>query len=524
VDQLFVKFDRPDSPGCSVGISKSGRVEYERGYGMANLELGTPITPASVFHVASISKQFTAMSIMLLAQRRQLSIDDEVRKYIKEFPDYGKRITIRHLLTHTSGLRDAYSLRELSEPRDEGTDRMDALVQILSRQRGLNFNPGAEYQYNNGGYTVLAVIVKRVSGQSLREFAEENIFKPLGMNHTHFHDDPEMVMSNRATGYHGDGAAVRIPVHGDLGRIVGNTGLFTTARDLLTWEQNFAYIRVGDPAMLKAMQTPTPLTGGGISPYGLGLQMHEYRGLRAVEHSGGDPGYAANLVRFPDQGIAIALLCNRDDIDLTGLTNGLADIYLAGSFPPSSQSTSTTVLDPHAVGVSADQLAMKVGLYRDTTSGNVGQISLRDGKLMANAGGDNMELIPVSADRFVIAGTPITLEFTNEEVHVTGAGPEPVVSRKVDTLKLSNVDMREFAGEYRNIDLGVKYALTATEAGLVIQRPSRPKIPLQPTAPDEFFGDIVEVVKFSRDKRGTVTGFTIRSAGVRHLEFDRVKP
>jgi CubicO group peptidase (beta-lactamase class C family) len=204
VDKLFARWSSTDSPGCSLGVSRNGVTMYERGYGMANLELKVPITPLTVFHVASVSKQFAAMSILLLAQHGQLSLDDEVRKYIPELPDYGTRLTIRHLLTHTSGLREGFTLLGLAAPREDGVDPNDAVVNMLVRQGALNFTPGSDYQYNNGGYTMLGSIVKRVSGQSLRPFADANIFKPLGMAHTHFHDDPTMIVPNRASGYHRD--------------------------------------------------------------------------------------------------------------------------------------------------------------------------------------------------------------------------------------------------------------------------------------------------------------------------------
>ena len=254
VDQLFAEWNRSDSPGCSLGVSQNGVRVYERGYGMANLELGVTITPASVFPAASISKQFTAMSILLLAQRGQLSLDDDVQKYIPEWADHGSRITIRHLLTHTSGLRDAFMLQGLAPPHEDGTEPNDAILKILARARGLNFAPGAEFQYNNGGYNLLGNIVKRVSGQSLRAFADANIFKPLGMTHTHFHDDPSMIVPNRVSGYHRDGSGLHLA--SENGGIVGNAGLQTTVGDLLLWEQNFAEVRVGDRALVTAMQTP----------------------------------------------------------------------------------------------------------------------------------------------------------------------------------------------------------------------------------------------------------------------------
>ena len=259
IDKLFAQWDRSDSPGCALGVSQHGVIVYQRGYGMASLELGVRITPASVLPAASISKQFTAMSILLLAKRGQLSLDDEIQKYIREFGDHGSRITIRHLLTHTSGLRDAFLLQGLAPPREDGVDPNEAISKILARTQGLNFAPGAEFQYNNGAYNLLGSIVKRVSGQPLRAFADANIFKPLGMTHTHFHDDPSMVVPNRVSGYHQDGSGWHVAA--ENGGLVGNAGLQTTVGDLLLWEQNFAEPRVGDRQLGIAMQTPAIPTG-----------------------------------------------------------------------------------------------------------------------------------------------------------------------------------------------------------------------------------------------------------------------
>ncbi len=323
---------------------------------------------------------------------------------------------------------------------------------------------------------------------------------------------------------------MHVALHPYLNRIVGNTGLFTTARDLLLWEQNFADARVGSPALLTAMQTPAIPTGWSDgSSYGFGLEIAQYRGLRTVGHGGGDPGYVAYVVRYPDQGFAVALLCNVDNVPVGGLTQGVADIYLSDAFatPPASSATATR---PH-VSLSAEQLASKVGLYRDPVTESVGRIFLRDGKLMAREGageGESVELTPVSENRFVVSGTPIVAEFVPaapgrpQEVRVTGAGPKPVVSQKLDAFALSSTELRAFAGEYTSPELEVTYKLAARDSGLVIQIPGRTDIALQPIFPDGFAG-FVGVVKFSRDGGGAVTGFTANSSGARGLRFDRMK-
>jgi CubicO group peptidase (beta-lactamase class C family) len=495
---------------------------------MANLELAIPITPASVFHVASISKQFTAMSILLLVERGKLSIDDEARKYITELPDYGTPLTIRHLLTHTSGLRDAFLLQGLAAPREGDADATEALMKILARQRSLNFKPGAEFQYNNGGYAMLAAIVKRVTGQSLREFAESNIFKPLGMTNTHFHDDPTLLVRNRASGYHRDTNGWHVATHPYLNRIVGNTGLFTTARDLMLWEKNFSDVQVGTPELVAKMQTPVIPTGWPDgSSYGFGLEIGDYRGLRMIGHGGGDPGYGAYVAHFPDQQFAVAVLGNFDDFDPAILIQRVADIYLADTFRTLSTNAATST--PAIVSLSAEQLASKAGLYRDPSSEIVGRFFVRKGKLVASQDdteGEGLELAPLDTNHFVIPGTKVEIEFVPaangrpQQTRVTGAGPKPIVSEKLAPFVPSHSELREFEGRYTSPELDTTYTLSVHDSGLVVQMSGRPDALLRPLFPDAFAG--VTIMNFTRDARRAITGFTLRSSGVRALHFDRL--
>ena len=252
VDRVFDAWRDTDGPGCAVGVSRNGTRALERGYGMANLETDTPIRPSSIFHVASVSKQFTAMSIMLLGADGKLSVDDDIRKYLPEIPDYGTPITIRHLLTHTSGLRDQWNLIALARGRFEENRITEAdVMDIVPRQTALNFTPGAEYVYSNTGFTLLGVIVKRVSGKSLRDFADERIFKPLGMTNTHFHDDYTMLVRGRTSAYEPrDGVRWRVSIPNF--DTYGATSLFTTVGDLLKWEANFDAPIVGDRGDVRA--------------------------------------------------------------------------------------------------------------------------------------------------------------------------------------------------------------------------------------------------------------------------------
>jgi CubicO group peptidase (beta-lactamase class C family) len=531
VDQLFATWNKPDSPGCSLGISRNGAVVYERGYGIANLDLGVAITPASVFDAASIAKQFTAMSILLLAQRRLLSLDDEVSKYIPNWREHDHRITIRHLLTHTSGLRDAFLLQGLAPVTAEPINQQ--IVNILARARGLNFVPGAEFEYNNGAYTLLARIVERVSGQAFPAFAEANIFKPLGMSHTHFHDDATRIVLNRATRYSKAATGFRVVVRTYTDVVVGNAGLFTTVGDLLQWEQNLADVHVGDPALIAEMQMPAIATGwSDTSRYGFGLEIARYRGVRTIGHGGGDEGVRAYVVRYPDPGLAIAVLCNVDDIDPGAVSRSIADLFLADLFPePAGPNTTGAAATAHPVSLSPQELQSKVGLYRNLSDESVGRIFIREGKLMASMNASEsgaFELTPIGANRFVVAGTSIIAEFVPpaagkpQEIHVAGAGAKPMVSQLITMpFTPSRAQFRDFEGTYISDEVHGTYTVVARDSDLVIQIPTRSDIVLQPVFTDSFGGDIVGVVTFSRNSHGVVTGFTLHAPGARGLRFDR---
>jgi CubicO group peptidase (beta-lactamase class C family) len=529
VDRLFAQWNKPSSPGCSVAVGQKGAVAFERGYGMASLELGVPITPRSVFEAASISKAFTAMSIMLLAQKGRLSIDDEVRKHIAEWSNTN-RVTLRDLLSHTGGLRDVFLLVELAAPRRPGRDFNEWLVHLLARQRGLNFTPGSDFQYNNGAYVVLAEIVKLVSGQPLRDFTEANIFKPLGMSHSRFQDDGTTIVANRVSGYYREDGELRQAVVQRFPPI-GNSGLLTTARDLVLWLQNFSDSRVGDAALLSQMQTPAAIAGGYLSPYGLGLELGEDHGFKTIGHGGGGGGWGAYAVRYPEHGLNVAVLCNLDEIGwaVGTLARSVARLYLDAAL------SSTPPSDVPLVSLSPEELASKGGLYRDPVNGTIGRLFMRDGKLMASTNpseeGQVFELVPISPNRFVIPGTPVVAEFIPpadgrpQQIRVTGTGPKPQISQQVTgTFSPSSAELHAFAGEYSSAELEVAYMVAEWDSGLVIRTPGRADIPIRPLLPDTFYAPrLVDVVRFSRDHDGVVTGFTLHSDGAWGLRFQRVR-
>jgi CubicO group peptidase (beta-lactamase class C family) len=333
VDGVFARFDNTRSPGCSMGVIQDGEFVFRRGYGMANLELGVPLSSSSVFRIGSTSKQFTAAAIVLLAEEGKISLDDDVRTYLPELTDFGTPVTIRRLVHHTSGYRDYLTLMSLAGLRDDDYYTDEDLLAMLSRQRELNFAPGDEHLYSNSGYWLLSQVVKRASGKSLREYAAEKIFAPLGMDHTHFHDDHAELVPNRAYGYAPDeDGGYRISM--TTLPMIGDGGVFTSVDDLLMWDRNFYDQRIGGQGFLEQMHAVGILNDGEELDYAFGLGVGSYRGLRLVSHGGAFVGFRADLIRFPDERFSVICLCNRADSNPSLLARRVADIYLEDKLAP----------------------------------------------------------------------------------------------------------------------------------------------------------------------------------------------
>jgi CubicO group peptidase (beta-lactamase class C family) len=333
VDALFAQWDNKDSPGAAVGIFKDGRIIYARGYGSANLEYSIPNTPHTVFRIGSTSKHFTAMCIALLIERKKLSVRDDIRLYIPELPDYGPAITIANMLHHTSGFRNYEALMELAG-RDGDTIKVpfytdqDAIDMIV-RQKKLNFSLGERYSYSNTNYFLLAEVVARVSGMKTSEFAKKYLFEPLGMHNTHFHDDINKIVKNRASGYSPkEGGGFRINMT-QLEQI-GTGSIYTTIEDFFKWDQNFYRNRVGlgQQSLIDMMETPGRLNSGEHIEYGFGLNVGTFYGLKLISHGGSFVGFRSYYMRFPDQRFSIVVLANQGPFPDYEIASDIAILYL----------------------------------------------------------------------------------------------------------------------------------------------------------------------------------------------------
>lgn len=331
VDQLFAELDGPETPGAALAVIRDGQVIYQRSYGMANLEYRIPVSGASRFQLASVSKQFTAFAIQLLAADGHLSLDDDIRLHLPELHDFGHTITIAHMIHHTSGLRELSTLRTVAGWRGGDVTLHADQLDFAVRLRELNFEPGNQYVYNNLGYALLGEIVERVSGQSLREFSDERIFRPLGMTGTHVADRGWEPIPNRASSYarSGDRWDERLLNTSHI----GSSGVFTTLEDMVKWDRNFSHMRVGGPEVVEAMLRPGLLNDGDDAGYASGLMLRTYRDQPVVQHTGSHAGYRSAFFRMPDQRFTVIILSNNARMNTSQLPRRIADIFLADVLP-----------------------------------------------------------------------------------------------------------------------------------------------------------------------------------------------
>ncbi len=525
VDKLFSQWDKPDSPGASLAVIKKGEVIYKKGYGSANLEYDVPITPSTVFHVASVSKQFTAFAVAMLAKQGKLSLDDDIRRHIPEVSDFGKTITIRHLIHHISGMRDQWELLAIAGWRLDDVITREHILKMVKNQKELNFEPGEQYLYCNTGFTLLAEIVARVTGKSFREWTEKNIFEPLNMSDTQFYDDHERIVKNRAYSYapvRDDGFKKRRLNYAN----VGATSLFTTAEDMAKWVNNFDDGRVGGTDVIKQMHEQGVLNDGKKISYAFGLVIGEHKGLKTVSHSGGDAGYRSHVVRFPEQEFAVVVLSNLGSFNTSRIAMDVADVYLADVIKKKEKKTKE---------VEKKEFEAETSWYEKFSGkyyfepGLIMTITKEKNQLMLQRdGGPKVKLIPESDTEYSIPnrddkltfhlnniGDVIKLELTQ--------GDNVMAGEKFEPVELSAYQLEEFVGDYHSDELGTNYTLVILDGKLVAQHQRHSDIQLNPTKKDMFLGGqwFFRQVRFTRDIGNQITGFRLSGGRVRNLLFEK---
>ncbi len=524
VDKIFEKWDQPNSPGCALAVIKDGRIVYKRGYGIANLDHDVPITPSTVFFVASVTKQFTAAAIALLAQQGKLSLDDEVRKYIPAVPDFGAPITIRHLIHHTSGLRDWLP----------GAVLPDDVLELVSRQKELNFRPGEKDLYSNMGYRLLGLIVERASDQSLREFARANIFQPLGMEKTHFHDDPGEKVRNLAYGYEPTKADAYRPISITKIPVVGSGALLSTVEDLALWDRNFYDERVGGSALIEQLHQRGRLNNGEHTNYAFGLVISKYRGLPNVYHAGTYRGYYAWLTRFPEQRFSVACLCNAANANPGQLVGKVSDIYLAKELKEP--------VDEETVHVTEQQLASNVGLYWNRELDGFLEFSMKEGKLHVlwdfRPETDALTT-PLSKNRFRVGDYPEDPMEYRFEATTPGERPRLIIHsvrqgytpefyyEPVVQFTPTRGELGDYVGTYVSDEVDVIYRVALRDDKLLLKR-----LAFKPAILVPALRDVVSApsstprwsLRFTRDANNRVSGVVLNNYDNRNFRFTKQTP
>lgn len=518
IDSIFARYNRADAPGCVAGVSRRDTIVFEKAWGSAHLEHGVPLTPGSVIEAGSVSKQFTTAAVIRLAQQKKLSLDDDVRKHVPELREYGKPITIRHLINHTSGLRDWGALMAFAGwPRGTRMYTHAHVLDILSRQRGLNYPVGDEYLYSNSNYNLLAIIAERVSGQSLADFTRKELFEPLGMTKTGWRDDFTRIVPGRAQAYSPSGQTWRLTMPNE--NVYGNSSLLTTVGDLLRWSANIEHKRVGGDEFVAEMLRPGRLNAGREIPYAGGVMITEFAGTREIFHDGATAGYRAFLARYPDADFSVALLCNAGSVNPVEIGHRLASVVLP---TPPRTSTVTPARDTVGLAVPGARLAPLAGYYRSILNDEPLHLTVSGNRLRR---ADGLGLVATSDRRFVTPSGRTHLQFdmdqrsTVRRIRVTLDGQDTVDFVPVGA-GVSGAGLRDYEGAYYSDEVEAGVTVSAADTALVIFLRPDTRMTATPIYEDGFtaFGT---TFRFTRDSRGRVDGFLATSGRARNVRYER---
>jgi CubicO group peptidase (beta-lactamase class C family) len=497
-------------PGCAAAVSLNGEVVFEKAFGLADLEFNVPNTPQTIFESGSVAKQFTAAALVLLQQDGKLSLDDPVRKYIPELPDYGVPLTIRHLLNHTSGIRDWGTVMALTGAgRGDRVITQDLAFDVIVHQRALDFKPGAEYSYSNSGYNLAAIIVERVSKQKFPAFVEERLFKPLRMNNSSWRDDYQRIVPGRAQAYARQGNGpwrLNMPFM----NVYGNGGMLTTVGDWMKWNAMLDSRSLGAP-LVDALETRGVLNDGRKIAYALGLEVGTYKGLKDVSHGGSTAGYQTFLARYPDNKVSIGVMCNGTSPSGGVIAANITD-EIFGPYPETAKTD--------AANVSEDKLKKFIGIWRNEKTHSPARFAIENGV----PGFRGARLVPTGAGQFTAGDNKLKFTSDGNGMSAESVDSDGEVTRFTKETQWTPTadDLASFKGDWFSDEAGatLTFAVEGDKA-LIKQRPST-SLPLQPIYKDHFFVQ-GNVVWFTRDQNGKVNGMHVGAPRMRDMPFVRVK-
>ncbi|MFT3746622.1 MAG: serine hydrolase domain-containing protein [Pyrinomonadaceae bacterium] len=501
------------APGCAVGVSLNGESVFEKAFGLAEMEHNIPNSAQTIFESGSVAKQFTAAALVLLQQEGKLSIDDPVKKYIPELPDYGVPLTIRHILNHTAGLRDWGSVMALTGAgRGDRVISQEMAVDVILRQKHLDFKPGTEYSYSNSGYQLAAEIVERVSKQKFPAFVEERFFKPLGMKNSSTRDNFQRLVPGRAQAYARAGANAPWELNMPFMNVYGNGGMLTTVGDWLKWNAMLDSRSMGG-WLVDALETQGITNGDKKIAYALGISVGSNRGFREVSHSGSTAGYQTFLTRYPDKKVSIAVLCNGTSPSATSVANAVAD-EIFGAVSPATP--------PQFVQPAEEKLKKFVGVWRNEKNHFPGTFTFENGGLRFNGGAARF----LADDTMLLGGTRVKVGFDKDGRPMSAESTENdgSITRFVAETewKLTPDDIKQFAGDWysEEAQAGVSFTIEGGKP-FIVNKPVI-RMALQPVYKDHFVTPGY-IVWFTRDRSGKIERMHVGTGRMRDMWFERVK-
>lgn len=530
IDSIFSEWNKTDVPGCALGIIKDGALIYSKGYGLANMEYDIPNSGSAVFRIGSTSKQFTAACIVLLAEQGKLSLDNNLKSLFPDFPSYAEKITIRQLLNHTSGIRDYLMISYLKGLSDDDYYTDGDVMNWLTNQSDLNFNPGEEFLYSNSGYWLLGQIVKKVSGKNMADFAHEEIFGPLAMNNTHFHNDHTQIVKNRASGY--------VPSGNDGYKIsmttldmIGDGGIFTTINDIKKWDDSYYNSNVLSKRFWDMMTQQGILNSGEVIDYASGLDIGEYKGLKTIRHGGAFVGFRAELLRFPEQRLSIAIFANRGDASPSRMANQVADLLLKENFTNVGveNQDQKDVKKDEFVHLKTNELENFSGHYWNNTSSLARKVYVKNDTLRYFRSETNeSKLVPISKNEFKMINVQADVlvkfevnELGENTMSFIANGGKPSISIKYMPNVYTKDELLQLSGRYYSSELDVYYSLKPESDLLMLYINDSKKSSLSPIMKNLFSNDDYGIFQFNNDDEGRLSSFRLAAGRVKNLNFEK---
>ena len=527
IDSLFTPWNTPNHPGGSVLISKNGKTIFSKAYGLASLEYNIPNTENTLFNIGSVSKQFTAMGIVLLEQQSKLSFDDDVRKYIPELANYDKIITIRHLLHHTSGVRDLHGLLGLAGWRPADLETNEDVYRIFENQKELNFSPGDEFSYSNTGYIFLAKIIENVSEISFEKWMKQNIFEPLGMKNTYVESQHDSVIANNATSYYLREEFKRAI---EYWRYFGAGNMHSTTKDINIWLQNFSAPQEEWASAFKKLLLTTPLNNGFETTYGFGVRIESYSGKKVIQHGGSVGGFRAITRVFPEEQLNIVILSNYSRSSIGSKTNKISDIFLSNSKDTSIKEAAQKSQIPDFIKLSNKKLKQFEGVYWSDSEKSGRKIYVKNDTLRYSSSTRNeWALVPTNEHTFIMMHPSIKpiVTFDNKTHQMTIKIEDNLPG--VFSFLQSNVDkntndLNAFVGHYYSPELKTTYSVFNEGKDIYIEHARHGKMKLNQLYNTVFSTDEpVGIVEINRSKSGEVLGLRMSNGRTRNVWFKSVE-